>query len=95
MEAKECEGRRAVQGIYADAIHAHMIVIRQAVLIQSVLPRCDRRSCDLSSTLTSFKSRMAIDFTSRALLSLLTDACKLEIAMALSVSVRERFIHTS
>ena len=38
---------------------------------------------------------MATDFTNRALLSLLTDACKLEIAMGLSVFVSERFIHMS
>jgi len=81
--------------MYADAIHAHMIVIRQAVLIQSVLPWCDRCSCDLSSTLISFKSHMAIDFSSRAILSLLTNASKLKIAIALSVFVSEHFIDTS
>jgi len=76
-------------------MNAKMIVRTAAVLIQTLVALSDFWSCTLRPTLTSFNCLIATDFSSRVPLSLFSDARKVVIAMAFSVDVSDRFIHTS
>ena len=80
---------------YTNPLTITMIVIAEAVIIQTLGSRCDCVRSDANLTLTSFNSRMTTPFSSTVPFSLLIDAYNLYITIAFSVFVIVRFIQMS
>jgi len=89
------KGRGCHHASHAHPLTAPMIIIAKAVIIQTLVTRCDCVSSDANLTLTAFNSRISTPFSSTVPFSLLTDACSLRITMAFSVFVIDGFIQTS